>query len=72
MPERVCDECGLSLDSAEHMRGVGLHGHVRTSKHEADKQRAAGIAQTEAEEAARLAAESAAQTEAPKGTKGKE
>ena len=38
--EPVCDECGFSVYSEEHMRGVGLHGHQRTSEEEADEQRA--------------------------------
>jgi len=36
----VCEECGFALDSQEHIRGVGLHGHTRTSDAVADRQRA--------------------------------
>ena len=36
----ICDECGLPMDSWDHKRGVGLHGHIETTKAEADRQRA--------------------------------
>ena len=36
----VCGECGFSLGSEEHQKGVGLHGHTSTSTQVADEQRA--------------------------------
>jgi hypothetical protein len=44
MTETICGECGLSVYSEAHLRGVGpsgesLHGHESTSDEEADAQR---------------------------------
>lgn len=44
LPEGYCAECRLPLDSQEHKRGVtpggvGLHGHIRQNKRDADEQR---------------------------------
>lgn len=36
----TCAECGFAKDSEEHIRGVGLHGHIRTTKAVADAERA--------------------------------
>lgn len=38
--EPICEECGLPISSQEHIRGVGIHGHERTSDEEANEQRA--------------------------------
>jgi len=46
--EDLCAECNFPLDSQEHLMGRGLHGHTRTSKTEADEQRAEVMARARA------------------------
>lgn len=36
----TCAECGFALASETHIRGIGLHGHTRTTRRVADEQRA--------------------------------
>lgn len=35
----MCQECGFSKNSEQHKRGLGLHGHARLTKGDADEQR---------------------------------
>ena len=44
----VCESCGFDLESDTHKRGIGLHGHISTSKEEADEQRAEVFARAQA------------------------
>lgn len=38
--EPKCEECGFSIYSDTHRRGIGIHGHESTTKAVADEQRA--------------------------------
>lgn len=87
--EATCSECGFALSDPQHIKGRdlngrGLHGHIRTSKREADEQRADAFARAEEEgkaahrawlegNAAELAALNASEAppEPPKTPKGK-
>lgn len=48
MTDDICSSCGFPLSSDTHMRGIGLHGHISTSKEEADEQRAEVFARAQA------------------------
>lgn len=49
----ACPECRFDINSEQHIRGEGLHGHERTSKAEADSQRRAVLRQAREEAEAR-------------------